>query len=139
MPRHRSPQQVPGSPDAAPRPPPTPDDQALLDPYKVLQIGRQAGADEIKKAYFEQVRRFPPEREPVQFKRIRAAYDAIRTPEARAATDLFLLHPPDPYEPYKRPPAFDLAFHPEDRDQLIEAYSDLSQVDFRSDYREIAI
>jgi len=122
-----------------PRQPPVPDEQALLDPYKVLEIGRQATLDEIKQAYFEQVRRFPPEREPVLFKRVRAAYDAIRTPEARAATDLFLLHPPEAYEPYKRPPAFDLAFHPEDREQYIEAWSETAQVDFRRDYREILL
>src|SRR5260221_1328683 len=88
--------------------------QILANPYEVLSLSQQASAEDIKKAYFAKVREFPPEREPTLFKAIRSAYDALRTPEARAATDLFLLHPPTPYEPYKRAPAFDLSFHPED-------------------------
>ncbi len=112
-------------------------DQALIDPYEVLGLSREADADAIKKAYFAKVREFPPEREPVMFKRIRAAYDALRTPEAKAVTDLFLLHPPAPYEPYKRAPSFDLTFHDDDWDRLAAAYSDLSRSDFRADFREI--
>jgi curved DNA-binding protein CbpA len=114
-------------------------DQVLLDPYQVLGLMRQASMTEIKQAYFARVREYPPEREPEMFKRIRAAYDSLRTPEAKAATDLFLIHPPTPYEPYKRPPAFDLDFHPEDWLKLAQAYSDLERTDFRMDYRDIAL
>lgn len=112
-------------------------DQALIDPYQVLGLARQASADDIKKAYFAKVREYPPERDAAMFKQVRAAYDALRTPEARTATDLFLLHPPAPYEPYKRPPAFRLAFDPLDWLALAAAYSDLGRVDFRDDFREI--
>jgi curved DNA-binding protein CbpA len=114
-------------------------DQALIDPYQVLGLTRRATPEDIKKAYFAKVREYPPEREPELFKRIRAAYDALRTPEAKAATDLFMLHPPVPYEPYKRAPAFDLAFHDEDWLRLAQAYSELDRVDFRSDFREIKL
>ena len=110
--------------------------QALLDPYQVLGIPRQASLDDIKKAYFARVRDYPPEREPALFKRIRAAYDMLRTPEAKAATDLFMLHPPVAYEPYKRPPAFNLDFQEDDWLLLALAYSDLGRVDVRPDYRE---
>jgi len=112
-------------------------DEGLSDPYQVLDLPRTATDAEIKKAYFDKVRLFPPEREPEAFKKIRAAYDALRTPEARAGTDLFLLHSPQPYQPYKRSPAFDLAFHPEDWLELAKAHSDLERFDFQEDFREI--
>jgi curved DNA-binding protein CbpA len=111
-------------------------DQTLQDPYQVLGLSRQATADEIKKAYFARVREFPPEREPETFKRIRAAYDALRTPEAKAATDLFLVHPFVPLELPRRLGVFDISFHEEDWLLLAEAYSDLGRVDFRDDYRD---
>jgi curved DNA-binding protein CbpA len=112
-------------------------EQTLMDPYQELGIARQATVDEIKQAYFAKVREHPPERDPEPFKRIRAAYDALRTPEAKAATDLFLLHPPVPYEPYKRAPSYDLDFHPDDWLMLARANSDLTRTDFRADFREI--
>jgi curved DNA-binding protein CbpA len=111
-------------------------DHELRDPYDVLGLDRTATLEEIRRAYFTNVREHPPEREPEVFKRIRAAYDALRTPEAKAATDLFLIHPPREYEPYKRPPSFDLAFYPEDWLLMARAYSDLGRVDFRDDYRD---
>lgn len=83
------------------------------DPYRVLQIARSASDAEIKRAYFTLVRQFPPEREPVQFQAIRAAYDQLRTPESRARVDLFLLQPPPPL-PNRRRPSYDLALHNED-------------------------
>ncbi len=109
----------------------------LSNPYEVLGISRQATSDEIKKAYFVKVREFPPERDANAFKRIRAAYDALRTPEARAAADLFLLNPPLPHEFYKRAPVFDLDFQVEDWLRLAESFSELEKVDFRTDFRPI--
>jgi curved DNA-binding protein CbpA len=114
-------------------------DQALLDPYQVLGITRQATADAIKKAYFTKVREFPPENNPDQFKRVRTAYDALRTPEAKAATDLFLPHPPIPYQPYKRTPSYDLSFHREDWFVLAQVGTDLIRTDFSADFREIKV
>jgi curved DNA-binding protein CbpA len=83
------------------------------DPYAVLDIDRQAGEAEIKKAYYRLVREYPPEREPEKFQEIRAAYDQVRTAEARAQTDLFLLQPP-PALPKRRRLVFDLDVHRED-------------------------
>lgn len=83
------------------------------DPYAVLGIGRRAGEAEIRRAYFEQVRLHPPEREAEKFQEIRAAYEQLRTPEARTRTGLSLLQPP-PAPPRRRVPQCDLEVHAED-------------------------
>jgi curved DNA-binding protein CbpA len=80
------------------------------DPYAVLGVARSAGDAEIKRAYFRLVREYPPERDPEQFQKIRAAYERVRTAAARAATDLFLLQPP-PKMPSRRRPSYDLELH----------------------------
>src|SRR5437879_666487 len=64
------------------------------NPYKVLGIERDASEAEIKRAYFTLVREHPPERDPDGFKRIRAAYEQLRTSGERAETDLFLIEGP---------------------------------------------
>ncbi|MBI3950967.1 MAG: DnaJ domain-containing protein [Acidobacteria bacterium] len=61
------------------------------NPYKVLGIERGATEAEIKRAYFTLVREHPPERDPEGFKRIRAAYEKLRSERERAETDLFLI------------------------------------------------
>jgi curved DNA-binding protein CbpA len=60
-------------------------------PYQVLGITREASEAEIKRAYFSLVREHPPERDPEGFKRVRAAYEKLRTVNQRAETDLFLV------------------------------------------------
>jgi curved DNA-binding protein CbpA len=86
---------------------------AAIDPYQALGIERTAPEEEIKRAYFRLVRQFPPEREPEQFQRIRAAYELLRDPDQRAQVDLFLLQPPPPL-PKRRAPSYDLDVHPHD-------------------------
>lgn len=111
----------------------------LLDPYEALGLEQGASLEEIKKAYFVKVREFPPERDPAAFKQIRAAYEALRTPEAKAAADLFALHPPPPYVPRETPADLLLDFQESDWLVLARAYSDLGEVDFRKDYRDVKI
>ena len=60
-------------------------------PYQLLGITREASEAEIKRAYFSLVREHPPERDPEGFKRVRAAYEKLRTVNQRAETDLFLV------------------------------------------------
>lgn len=93
----------------------------IEDPYAVLGIARDADQDAIKRVYFELVRAHPPEKEPDTFKRIRAAYEKLRTPERRAQADMFLLQPPPP-TPNRRMPSFDLSVHRED---VLELASEL--------------
>jgi curved DNA-binding protein CbpA len=83
------------------------------DPYAVLGVDRTSDEAAIKRAYFRLVREYPPEREPEKFQQIRAAYDLVRSAEARSQTDLFLLQPPPPL-PRRRKLAYDLDVHPED-------------------------
>ena len=93
------------------------------NPYAVLGLNRTATLDEIKLAYFLQVRQHPPEREPEAFKRIRAAYDQLKTPEKRVEADMRVLEDLPPTKAV-RLPELDLTIH-ENRymDVLTEAVS----------------
>ena len=83
------------------------------DPYVLLGVDRNSDEAAIKNAYFRLVREYPPEREPEKFQELRAAYDQVRSAEARAQTDLFLLQPPPPM-PRRRRLSYDLDVHPAD-------------------------
>ncbi len=108
-----------------------------FDPYAALGLPRQATATQIKKAYFGLVRKHTPERDPEGFKRIRSAYDALRSPEARANTDRQLVQPPPLDQLPKRLPTPDLAYHPEDRWWKARQQADLAKTDFSGDFRPI--
>jgi len=59
----------------------------MTDHYKTLGIESTADARQIKRAYFDLVKQYPPERFPEKFKEIRAAYDALSDEEKRAQYD----------------------------------------------------
>ncbi len=108
------------------------------DPYRVLGLKRGASHEEIRRAYFRQVREHPPETDPEQFKAIRAAYEQLRSAEQRAATDLYLLQEPPPWQPPKhRQDRFDLHLHPQDILAAAKAFTDLVRDDFRDDYKPV--
>lgn len=55
-----------------------------MNPYRELGIAEDLEDDDaIRNAWLEAVRRFPPEKEPEPFARIREAYELIRDREAR--------------------------------------------------------
>ena len=54
------------------------------DPYTVLGLDRDATADDVRRSYFRLVRQYPPEAHPEEFKRVRAAYETLRSPMRRA-------------------------------------------------------
>ena len=54
------------------------------DPYAVLGLEQDAGAEDVRRAYFRLVRQYPPEAHPDEFKRIREAYETLRSPLRRA-------------------------------------------------------
>lgn len=55
--------------------------------YQVLGLERSADERSIKKAYFALVRKFPPDTQPEDFKKIRAAYEVLSDPVARKRFD----------------------------------------------------
>ena len=62
------------------------------DYYKIMGVTREAGADEIKRAYRKLARKYHPDvsKEPraeEQFKELGEAYEVLRDPEKRAAYD----------------------------------------------------
>jgi curved DNA-binding protein CbpA len=59
------------------------------DPYVVLGLQDGASAEDVRQAYFRMVRVYTPEAHPEEFKRVRAAYEALRSPRRR--TELALL------------------------------------------------
>jgi curved DNA-binding protein CbpA len=65
-----------------------------IDPYGVLSVPRSADQAAIRRAYLDLVRQHPPERDPDTFKRVRAAYEMLGTPEARATALVEIPEPP---------------------------------------------
>ena len=68
---------------------------ATTDFYELLGLGRQAGEDEIKKAYRRLARQYHPDANggdpeaEARFKEITVAYETLRDPEKRRRYDLF--------------------------------------------------
>jgi curved DNA-binding protein CbpA len=105
------------------------------DPYEVLGVAFGSGAEEIKRAYFALVREHPPERDPVAFKRIRAAYELLNSPEKLLSAEMLRMQPwTGPA--LAPPPPLDLSIRPEDVIAAARAFSDLVRRDWRKDFRE---
>lgn len=61
----------------------------MISAYIVLGLRRDATDPQIRQRYLELVRAHPPSRDPDQFRLVAAAYEALKTPEARVETRLF--------------------------------------------------
>ena len=114
-------------------------DLTSSDPYAVLGLTRRASQREIKRAYFDLVREYSPEKDPETFKLIRAAYERLRKTEVREETDLFLFQPPYPWEPRGRRGSIDLDVHAEDIWTPLRNHGDLGRDDFQDDYRPVHV
>ena len=51
---------------------------------EILGVPADASPEEVRAAYLNKVKEFPPDRAPAEFERIRDAYDALRDPRRRA-------------------------------------------------------
>lgn len=51
-----------------------------MDPFRVLGVTIDASPDEVRTKYLELTKKYPPDRAPEQFARIRAAYDELSDP-----------------------------------------------------------
>jgi curved DNA-binding protein CbpA len=117
---------------------PAPNDLSAPDPYGVLGVSPAASADEIKQAYFAQVRAHPPERDPVAFKQIRAAYDRLNSPAKRLETDMLAFQTwPEPA--LQAPAPIEIRVEPADVIRAARACSDLARNDWREDFREVKV
>jgi curved DNA-binding protein CbpA len=66
------------------------------DPRQVLEIGPEAGDEEIRAAYLRKVKEHPPDRAPREFERVRDAYEALRDPRRRTRHLLVSVDPAQP-------------------------------------------
>lgn len=107
------------------------------DPYAVLAIPRTASEQDAKRAYFKLVRQFSPEEYPEAFKKIRAAYEKLKTAEVKAETDLFLFQPPAAWAPRKKRGKCHLVIEPADIFRYLESFSDLQATNLDADFRSI--
>ena len=71
---------------------------AEFDPYAVLFVRPEADDDEIRAAYLVRLKQFPPDRAPVEFERVRDAYDLLRNRRRRALYTLFAVNPDAPLQ-----------------------------------------
>ncbi|MBP7637640.1 MAG: hypothetical protein KBA18_07170 [Kiritimatiellae bacterium] len=61
----------------------------MFFPYLVLDVPETATDDDVRRAYLQKIRDFPPERTPDEFQRVCDAYALIRTEQDRARLRLF--------------------------------------------------
>ena len=80
------------------------------DPRQVLGVGPEANDEEIRAAYLQKVKEFPPDRSPVEFEQVRDAYEKLRDPRQRARAMLLSIDPNQPLvallEGHASPPKF---------------------------------
>ena len=112
---------------------------SMTDPYSVLGVDRAATLDEIKSAYFAQVRQHPPEQDQEAFKRIRAAYDQLRDPQRRIEADMRLIEEWPVPTRSPRLPKLDLGVQTEDVLSICRSDTDLARQDFRSAFRRVQL
>ena len=114
------------------------EDPFSANPFDVLGVDETASDDEIKKAYFQKVRQFTPEKHPERFKQIRQAYDLLKDPSLRLEAEVFRpANPPSPAvsEEVELPPI------QLDNEMVVwwmrSTLTDLERTDFTSDFNEV--
>ena len=62
-------------------------------PTAFLELRKMPGEAEVRRAYLEKIRQFPPDRSPEEFERIRDAYAILSDPLQRTRAQLFSVDP----------------------------------------------
>ncbi|MCD6508274.1 DnaJ domain-containing protein [Candidatus Poribacteria bacterium] len=113
----------------------------IENPYEILGLDRNASQEEIRRAYFDLVKRFTPERDSEKFKEIRAAYEQLRDLRKRVEADMFIFSEPfKEFELYGRnerseyKPKLDLNLVLK---SLFSESLELSRTDFSDDFQDV--
>lgn len=61
----------------------------MKTPYDILDVTPYATDSEIKQAYLQKVKLYPPEREHEKFQQLHAAFEAIKDKKSRVSYELF--------------------------------------------------
>lgn len=68
------------------------------DPWLVLGVSREADDEEIRTAYMQKIKEYPPDRCGSEFEKIRDAYDQLKDPYRRAKYLILGANPDRPLE-----------------------------------------
>ncbi len=109
----------------------------MSDPYQVLGLQPGASLNEVRRAYFDQVRAHPPEMAPETFKAIRAAYEQLCALQEQ--DELFRLREPTGWRPGRVVTVIDDTFHRQDVLVALEGWGDLMPQEFNDDFREVTL
>jgi preprotein translocase subunit Sec63 len=63
------------------------------DPKEILGISDHADGEEIRRAYLDKIRQYPPDRMPAEFEKIRDAYEILKNPGTRTIAMLRSIDP----------------------------------------------
>ena len=55
-------------------------DESVTDAHVVLNVKLDASAEEVRRAYLDLVRQYPPDQDAVKFRQIHAAYELLSDP-----------------------------------------------------------
>ena len=112
--------------------------KTFTNPFDVLGVDETASDAEVKKAYFQMVRQFTPEKHAEQFKQIREAYDLLKDSSHRLEAEVFSFIKPSSepvLEAGELPP---LKLDSEVFLRWIgQTLTDLERTDFTSDFNEV--
>jgi hypothetical protein len=74
------------------------DDVPFLDenPQNILGVPEDANAEEIRTAYLNKIKEYPPEKRPAEFERVRDAYTILSDPRRRIRIMLLSVDPEAP-------------------------------------------
>ena len=66
------------------------------DPWEILGVSKEAGDEEIRRAYLDRIKACPPSQDPDRAERIRGAFDLLRDPLRRAERSVLFADPEAP-------------------------------------------